>query len=144
MMFKRVGISQILTGGAMDPNSVGVPDVSGRLQQVTVELRRIQDLLISESEVDGRILTDFRDAVNRIRNTAWAIQQYAESKTTEKDPQTVLSVLAGERVRVAYQLCKLVQEDLNNTEIQFQKGHLLRLHAAAKELELQLQVVVGN
>jgi hypothetical protein len=72
----------------------------------------IQDLLISGNGVDPGILTDFRDAVNRIRNTAWAIQQYAESKTTETDPQAVLSVLAGERVCVAYQLARLVHADL--------------------------------
>ena len=128
----------------MSSDSVGVPDVSARLEQVTNELREIQDLLISGNGVDPRILTDFRDAMNRIRNTAWAIQQYAESKTTEKDPQAVLSVLAGERVRLAYQLAKLVQADLANTEIQFQKGQLLRLHGAAEELARRLGEVVGD
>src|SRR5271167_178062 len=95
--------------------------ISVRLQSVTNELRQIQDLLASEKEFDPRILTDLRDAVNRVRNTAWGLEQYANSRTTENDPKTVLTVLAGERVRVAYQLCKLVQADLANPETQFQK-----------------------
>ncbi len=34
-------------------------------------------------------LTDFRDAVNRVRNTAWAAYQYTESKITGKDSKTI-------------------------------------------------------
>jgi hypothetical protein len=97
--------------------------ISVRLQSFTNELRQIQDLLASEKELDPRILTDFRDAVNRVRNTAWGLEQYANSKTTETDPKTVLTVLAGERVRVAYQLCKLVQADLANPRHSFRKAN---------------------
>jgi small-conductance mechanosensitive channel len=118
--------------------------VSVRLQNVTKELRQIQDLLTSEKNVDPRILTDFRDAVNRVRNTAWAVEQYANSKTTETDPKTVLSVLAGERLRVTYQLCKLVQADLANVDIQFQKGQLLQLRDAMQELTRRLGATVGE
>ena len=118
--------------------------ISVRLEKVTDELRRIQELLTSEAEVDGSILTDFRDAVNRVRNTAWAVEQFANSKLTETDPTTVLSVLAGERIRVAYQLCKLIEGDLTNTDIQFQKGQLLQLREITKALEQKLDETVEN
>ena len=101
-------------------------------------------MLASEKEFDPRILTDFRDAVNRVRTTAWGLEQYANSRTTETDPKTVLTVLAGERVRAAYQLCKLVQGDLTNTETQFQKGQLLQLRDATQELARRLGEVVGE
>lgn len=118
--------------------------ISVRLEKVTNELREIQDLLQQEENVDPRILTDFRDAVNRVRNTAWAVEQYANSKSTETDPQTVVSVLAGERVRVAYQLCRLIQADLATEGIQFQKGQLHRFRDVATELERQLGEAVGE
>ncbi len=118
--------------------------ITERLQHVTEELREIQDLLTSKEAVDPRILTDFRDAVNRVRNTAWAVEQYANSKHTETDPQTVLSVLAGERVRVAYQLCKLIQTDLSNPHIRFSKGQLLEFRHATNELEQNLVDAVGE
>src|SRR3954463_16468675 len=85
--------------------------ISVRLQHVTNELREIHESLTSSEEADPRILTDFRDALNRVRNTAWAVEQYANSKTSETDPKAVLSVLAGERVRVTFQLFKLVEGD---------------------------------
>ena len=118
--------------------------ISVRLENVTDELRQIHELLASEDDVDSRILTDFRDAVNRVRNTAWAVEQYANSKQTETDPQTVLSVLAGERIRVAYQLCRLIQGDLANPDIQFQKGQLLQFRDAANELERQVNALIDG
>lgn len=110
-----------------------------RLQNVASELRQIQELLKTQEAVDPSILTDFRDAVNRVRNTAWAVEQYANTKTTETDPDTVVSMLAGERVRVAYQLCKLIQSDLENPKIRFQKGQLLQFRDATSELEKQIE-----
>jgi len=127
-------------GSASDCNA----SITLRLQRVANELRQIEDLLASEEDLDSRILADFRDAVNRVRNTAWGMEQYANSKTTDTDPKTVFTVLAGERVRVAYQLCKLVQADLANPDIQFQKGQLLQLGRATQELAHQLLEITGE
>ncbi len=145
-MIKRrdVFASSLCVEGVVGSSSDRNPSVSVRLQNVTNELREIQDLLTQDDDVDVRILTDFRDAVNRVRNTAWAVEQYANSKSANTDPQTVISVLAGERVRIAYQLCKLIQSDLSNTDIQFQKGQLLQFRDVTQALESQLEKSVGD
>jgi hypothetical protein len=101
-------------------------------------------LLLSGENLDARILTDFRDALNHVRNTAWSAHQYIASKSTDQDSTTVLSVLAGERVRVAYQLCQAIQADLKSTDIKFQPGQLIQLSIAAKALVGQLVRVVGE
>ncbi len=108
--------------------------VSPRLQRITEELREIHEALLSGADLDGRILTDFRDAMNRVRNTAWVMQQYGESKATDKDPNKVLSMLAAERLRACYQLSKVLRADLQNEDIRFQKGQLLELHEATRQL----------
>ena len=113
-----------------------------RLQRITTELRRIQDSLAEEREVDSRILTDFRDAVNRIRNTAWAMEQFANSKTMKTDPDPLLSLVAGERIRAAYQLAGLVQADLANPQIRFQRGQLVSLFDATQELRDKLREAI--
>ena len=118
--------------------------ISMRLQKVTDELKKIRDSLSLAKDVDPSILTDFRDAVNRVRNTAWAVEQYLNSRTTEDDPQIVLTFLAGERLRINYQVCKLIQADLENPEIHFQKGQLLQLRDAMNELEKRLGRAVGE
>jgi hypothetical protein len=122
----------------------GPENVSHRVAKAIPELRRLQKLLLSGENLDARILTDFRDALNHVRNTAWSAHQYIASKSTDQDLTTVFSVLAGERVRVAYQLCQAIQADLKSTDIKFQPGQLIQLSIAAKTLVGQLVEVVGE
>jgi hypothetical protein len=130
--------------GAMKCGSPGAVTVSRRLAKAIPELRRLQNLLISGEDLDPRILTDFRDALNHVRNTAWSAHQYIASKSIDHDSTSVLSVLAGERIRVAYQLCQAIQADLNSTDINFQTGQLIQLSLAVKDLAEQLVEVVGE
>ena len=116
-------------------------DTSERLKAAITELGGIQSLL-AVGELDTRILTDFRDAVNRVRNTAWAAYQYAESKITGKDSRSIMSIVAGERIRAAYQLCQAIQDDLETTDAHLQAGQLIQLHAATKSLTDKLSEIV--
>lgn len=116
-------------------------DTSDRLKAAIAELGGIQSLLVA-GELDPRILTDFRDAVNRIRNTAWAAYQYTESKITGDDSRSIISIVAGERIRAAYQLCQAIQDDLDTTDVHLQAGQLIQLHAATKSLTEKLSDVV--
>ena len=118
--------------------------VSRRLEKAITQLTTIQELLISNEGLDERILTDFRDALNRVRNVAWSAQQFASLKATEQDPASLLSILAGERIRVAFQLIQLVQSDLANQEIKFQAGQLIQLQEALNRLSNQLDGAVGK
>jgi hypothetical protein len=124
--------------------SPGAITVSRRLAKAIPELRRLQTLLLSGEDLDARILTDFRDALNHVRNTAWSAQQYIASQTSDRDSASVLSVLAGERVRVAYQLCQAIQTDLKSRDIKFQPGQLIQLSLAAKAMIEQLDEIVGE
>ncbi len=124
--------------------SAGAVTVSHRLEKAITELRGLQELLLSGEGLDPSILTDFRDALNRIRNTAWSAQQYIVLKATDQDSTTVLSILAGERVRAAYQLCQAIQADLKSNDARFQQGELIQLYLAAKALSEQLGKVVGG
>src|SRR6266566_7561042 len=97
-----------MTEAAAMKSEVAIAEnVSSRLQKGIVELQSLHESLLSGEGLDPRILTDFRDSLNRVRNTAWSAQQYLAQKTTGADSAGVLSLLTGERVRVAYQLCQL-------------------------------------
>jgi len=120
------------------------PKVSEKLQGLTDELRRIQGLMTTGADFDPRILSEFRDTVNRVRTTAWAMQQYVETKENERDTASVLTLLAGERIRAAYQLCELIRADLKNEEVRFQKGQLLELNEAVQSLAKELSKAVSE
>ena len=122
------------TGGSSAPSS---------LKQAIVELQRLHEVLLS-SDLDPQILADFRDALNRVRNTAWAAQQYVVFKETEQDSGSVLSLLVGERIRVTYQLCQAISDDLKRTDIEFQTGSLVQLYEVTKALTEQLNGVINK
>lgn len=112
--------------------------VSKRLKSVISELRPLQKLLVNE-KVDPRVLTDFRDALNRLRNTAWAAQQSAAARMYENSPVSVTSLLTSERIRAAYQLCCTIHEDLHRDDVPFHKGQLSELYSVATRLVEELK-----
>ncbi len=128
----------------MASNIAYVPDIPTTIQSVTNELRQLEDLLMLVNDLDPRVLSDFRDVVNRVRHTAWAVHRYSEVIANENEPNPAGSILAGERIRTIRQLCKLVEADLGNPEIHLRDGQLLGLYDTTQELGHRLRELVGN
>jgi hypothetical protein len=113
-------------------------DVSERLAVAIAELTALQEPLLT-AVVDPRVLADFRDALNRIRNTAWAAQQSANAPLFDQGEATVASYLTAERIRAAHQLCRSLHSDICRDDIDFQKGPLVELYRVAKILVDELK-----
>jgi hypothetical protein len=116
--------------------------IAGRVASAISELRNLEDLLLND-DLDPRLLTDFRDALNRTRNTAWAVQQYLACLTTEADSTTLIQILAAERIRVTYQLGQGLLKDLEQPDLKLQAGQLLELYRVMKDLTARLAELVG-
>ncbi len=90
---------------------------------VTFRLKKaIDDLLKLEKAIrsggmDPLVLREFRDAVDYVRKTAWAIQELQERQAQQRDTATVRSLLTEERVRRATQLSKALASDLDSHEV---------------------------
>ena len=93
---------------------------------VTFRLKvAIDDLLKLEKDMkdsrsgamDPRVLREFRDAVDYVRKTAWALQELQERQAHQRDTGTVRSLLTDERVRRATQLSKALASDLDSQEV---------------------------
>jgi hypothetical protein len=50
----------------------------------------LQEKLFS-ADLDPQVLVDFRDAVSRVRNSAWAAQQYVAGKEGDQDSTSLVS-----------------------------------------------------
>ncbi|MDT8070247.1 MAG: hypothetical protein ROO76_18930 [Terriglobia bacterium] len=120
------------------------PETSQKLQGLNDELRLLEALLTAGVQFDPRILSEFRETMNRVRTTAWAMQQYIETTANDRDPKKVLTLLAGERVRAAFQMCEAIRADLKNDQVEFKKGQLLELNEVVQELAKELQKVVSE
>src|SRR5712691_4309000 len=85
--------------------------VNFQLRKTSAELVKIEQAIKSGS-VEPSILKEFRDAVDYVRKTAWAVQEWQERELQQHDPQTVLPLLIIERIRRATQLNKAITADL--------------------------------
>jgi hypothetical protein len=107
--------------------------VSERLKAATDELQKLEQLVIS-GDCAPRVLSEFRGAVDSIRQTAWAVQQWTELQSQHRDPYTVLGLLSEERVKRATQLTRDLTIDLQSLEIGVETQGLQKLFEATKGL----------
>ena len=106
--------------------------VSERLKAATDELQELEKLVVSGCS--PRVLSEFRDAVDSMRQTAWAVQQWTELQGQHRDPYSVLGVLSQERVRRATQIAKDLRMDLESLELGLETEGLAQLYEAVEGL----------
>jgi hypothetical protein len=90
--------------------------VNFQLKKTSSELLNLERAIRSGG-IDQRILTDFRDAVDYVRKTAWAVQEWQERQLRHHDTHTLIPLLVSERVRRGAQLSNAIAADLTNHEV---------------------------
>jgi len=115
--------------------------VTARLHAATAELRELEQL-VKSGDLDSRVLSEFRSAVDFIRTTAWAVQQWVgQQEKTDGDPYSVLPILAAERVRRTSQLVRDLSLDLQAAEVSIDSEGLAQLFEAVDDLHRRLAVL---
>ena len=92
-------------------------ELNQEVQSVTVALQRVEQMLTT-GVVEETLLEDFRESVNRVRNTGWIIQK-ALSEEKGADP---VEMIAQERVRCITQMAVQLFENLEEIESNDLKG----------------------
>ncbi|HVP43420.1 MAG TPA: PilZ domain-containing protein [Terriglobales bacterium] len=93
-------------------------DITSRVYKSAEELRAIETLLQSDmADVDPRILTEFRHAVDHARETAWAVQTWVEMRKQRRDPFTLMPLVERRRIRQAVFLLKELLMDYQSSTI---------------------------
>ena len=90
--------------------------VNFQLRKTCADLVRLE-YAIRSGGIDSRILTEFRDAVDHVRKTAWAVQEWQERQLRHHDAHTVLPLVIAERIRRATQLCDAITADAAAHEV---------------------------
>jgi hypothetical protein len=90
--------------------------VSFQLKKTCADLVRLEYEMRS-GPIDTRVLTEFRDAVDNVRKTAWAVQEWQERESKQQDPKTIFPLLNAEGIRRATQLCEAIAKASEAREI---------------------------
>ena len=112
-------------------------NLTGRLEMATTYLKELDPMLRS-GEIDPRVLREFRKAVDYIRTTAWAIQQWIELKEKHKDPYSVLPILLSERIARARLITLDLSHDLDAAEVNIEEKGLVELYHSVEGLHERL------
>jgi hypothetical protein len=94
--------------------------------------------MVKSGDLDARVLHEFRDAVDLIRGTAWAVQQWIGLQDGG-DPYSVIPMLAAQRVKRATQLARDLTIDLESVEVGLETPGLKELYSAIRSLHERLE-----
>jgi hypothetical protein len=112
--------------------------ITTRLETATRELNELEELVKSGS-LDSRVLSEFREAVDHIRSTTWAVQKWIGlSDESGGDPFTVLPIMSAERVKRAIQISTDLSLDLQTIEVGIDTPGIIDLFNAVDDLHRRL------
>jgi type II secretory pathway component HofQ len=114
--------------------------LTARLKATTVELQELERSVTS-GDLDPRVLSEFRNAVDHIRNTAWAVQQWVGAREQSSDPYAILPALTAQRVHRAIQLANDLSLDLQAMEVTAGTEGMGDLYRAVDELHRRLELL---
>jgi hypothetical protein len=101
-----------LSGGSSQMSS----QMSTQVSRTIAELNQLEQGLVID-KVDPRIIAQFHDAVEHIRQTAWSVVQWVELNSTGGDPFEVLPQLEAERLHMLRKLAHNVTADLDSGSV---------------------------
>ena len=94
--------------------------ITSQVARITGELHKLEQLL-SAGMVDRRVLTEFRDAVNKVRQTSWHVELWLDG-----DLRDLSSLMIEERIRAMSQLANHLASDLQTSQEKFSGLNVLR------------------
>jgi len=112
--------------------------ITARLEAATGELHQLEEL-VKSGNLDARVLSEFRNAVDHIRNTTWAVQKWIGlSDESGGDPFSVLPIMSAERVKRATQICTDLALDLQTVDVGIETPGITGLYNAVEDLHRRL------
>jgi hypothetical protein len=113
--------SRSLTANTVQPISRGgsskmSSQMSTQVTRTIEELNQLEQGLVID-KVDPRIIAQFHDAVEHLRQTAWSVVQWVELNSSGGDPFEVLPQLEAERMHMLRKLAHNVTADLDSGSV---------------------------
>jgi hypothetical protein len=121
-----------------EQESTSERSITTRLEAATRELNELEEL-VKSGALDSRVLSEFREAVDHIRSTTWAVQKWIGlSDESGGDPFTVLPIMSAERVKRAIQISTDLSLDLQTIEVGIDTPGINDLFNAVDDLHRRL------
>lgn len=117
---------------------------SERLRAISSELREIDLALKSAAPPDVLALQEFRHVLDNARLTAWTVSELLNAAQSNKDPATVLTFVAAERLRRSNQMLKDLGFDIAGDRVSWQTAGIQTLFDTVNSLQVQLRQMLND
>jgi hypothetical protein len=105
-------VQPLARGPVRTATSGSTSELSVQITRTIAELNQVEQGLVVD-KVDPRMIAQFHDAVEHMRQTAWSMVQWVELNSTGGDPFEVLPQLEAERMHMLRKLAHNVTADLD-------------------------------
>ena len=121
------------------------PDLYSRCEKLVAELSELESFLGSvQTGVDPRVLTDFRAALQRARQSATVVHQWLELRSQMRDPFPAVTAMQENRVHNANLLiCDLLDELEGSVKLPATRG-MDRLVENLQQFGRHIARITGN
>ena len=125
-----------------EPTDNSAQSITARLEAATTELHKLEEL-VKSGDLDSRVLSEFRNAVDHIRSTTWAVQKWLGlNSESGGDPFSVLPIMSAERVKRAAQIANDLSLDLQTVDVGIDTPGVADLFHAVDNLHRRLATLL--
>lgn len=111
-------------------------DVSALLRACASDLLRI-DELVKQKQTDREVLHEFREALSKVRQTTWALQQWQELNQESDQPFPLLWYVNSERLRFVVQAVQELWKDVSDKGVEIDETLLEPLFATIERMRIR-------
>jgi hypothetical protein len=109
------------------------------------ELRELETLVsANEDNIDARLLSEFRSAVDHARSTTAAIQQWIDMQEHDRDPFPVLAAIETSRMRFTASFMRELVLDIEANTLHLGSEGVKDLYEAARQLHLRIEQLISD
>ena len=130
-----------LSNSSRPASSGALGNMSVQITRTIAELNQVEQALVID-RLDPRIIAQFHDAVEHIRQTAWSAVQWAELNSSGDDPFEVLPQLEAERMHMLRKLAHNVTADLDSGSITRYTEGITQVYEVVQALYRGLRKIV--
>jgi hypothetical protein len=113
-----------------------------RLASATAEIQQLEKL-VKSGDLDARVLSEFRNAVDHIRTTTWAVQKWVGLNfQSGGDPFSVLPTMIEARVRRGTQIADNLCLDIQSNDLGIDTPGIIDLANSVDELNRRLAALL--
>ena len=137
-----------LAGGKDSEPKLGAPvsnEFTTAMAATATDLRELEDLVATnEDQIDPRLLSEFRSAIDHARSTTAAIQQWVDLQEQDRDPFPVLNAIESSRIRLTAGFMRELALDFDSNTLHLGSEGVKELYEAARQLHLKMEQLIAD